>query len=255
MNYAAGDPPPSHQTLTIDSRALQERRVINVHLPPGYDGLPGRRYPVVYMPDGGMIEDFPHVANTIDSLMARGAIAPVILVGIENTERRRDMTGPTTVKSDSAIAPRVGGSAAFRSFLRDELLPEIARRYRATEDRTIVGESLAGLFIVETFLLEPMLFRRSIALSPSLWWNGGSLLRLAAERLTVLDGNPRTLYLTSAGEPGIAKETAELAGVLKAVAPASLRWFHEPRPDLEHGTIYRKAGPGALAMVLAHGPG
>ena len=244
------DPTPRHVTLTIKSGTLGERRVINVYTPPGYDSLTGNSLPVVYMPDGGMAEDFPHIANTLDSLIARRAIAPVILVGIENTERRRDLTGPTAVATDSAIARRVGGSAEFRRFLRDELMPMIRGRYRSSEETTIVGESLAALFVVETFLLEPGLFRRYIALSPSLWWNGGALLRAAPARLRELTDLPRTLYLTAANEPGIAAETGGLAAILEVHAPAGLRWWYEPRPDLEHSTIFRLAVPAAFVKVL-----
>ena len=245
-----GDPTPRHVTFTLESRVLGEPRVINVYTPPGYDSPVGSSFPVVYMPDGGLAEDFPHIANTLDSLIARGAIAPVILVGIENTERRRDLTGPTAVAGDSAIARRVGGSAGFRRFLREELMPVVRGRYRSTEETTIVGESLAGLFIVETFLLEPDLFRRYIALSPSLWWNRGVLLQVAPERLKGLTGLPRTLYLTAATEPGIAEETRALAGILREHAPAGLVWYYEPRPDLEHSTIFRRAVPAAFVTVL-----
>jgi hypothetical protein len=247
---AAQDAIPKHVTFTLASSATNEPRVINVYTPPGYERERGTAYPVVYMPDGGMEEDFPHVANTIDSLIALREIAPVIVVGIQNTERRRDMTGPTTVASDSTIAPRVGGSAAFRRFIRDELMPEIGRRYRVTDETTIVGESLVGLFIVETFLHEPALFRRYIALDPSVWWNGGELVRTAPQRLDALAGLERTLFLTTSREPSTADGTAALAAMLKERAPAGLTVHHEPRPDLEHSTIYRAAIPAAFVKVL-----
>jgi predicted alpha/beta superfamily hydrolase len=250
VNYAADDPVPRHATFTIESKAVNEKRVINVYTPPGYGSSGGQKYPVLYMPDGGMKEDFPHVANTVDSLIAARAIPPMIVVGIENTERRRDVTGPTTVKSDSAIAPRVGGSAAFRAFIQDELIPDIERRYRTTPERTIVGESLAGLFVVETFLLEPRLFRSAIALSPSLWWNGGALLAQAAELIRASASVRHTLFLTAATEPGIAAETQRLAGILEANPSKDLIWHYEPRPDLEHGNIFRRAFPAALVKVL-----
>ncbi|MGE3527553.1 MAG: alpha/beta hydrolase, partial [Gemmatimonadales bacterium] len=189
---------PRHETFRIDSRVLAEQRTINVYTPPGYDHAPHGRFPVVYMPDGGMAEDFPHVANTLDSLIALRAVPPLILVGIENAERRRDLTGPTRVAQDSTIAPRVGGSAAFRGFIREELIPWVRGRYRTTGETAIVGESLAGLFIVETFLLEPGLFRRYIALSPSVWWNDGALVASAARHLRRLDGKRRVLFLSAA---------------------------------------------------------
>jgi hypothetical protein len=245
----AQDSRPQHDTFVIVSHGLAERRTINVYTPPGY-AASRVSFPVLYMPDGGLAEDFPHVVNTIDSLVRLKRIRPVIVVGIENTERRRDLTGPTTVRSDSEIAPRVGGSAAFRGFIRAELMPEMRTRYRCTDETTIVGESLAGLFVLETMLLEPTLFRRYIALSPSLWWNEQALVRSAERRLGAFDRSPRTLYLAEANEAGIREGTAQLAAILKAHAPPALTWYYEPRPDLEHSTIFRGVAPGAFAKVL-----
>jgi hypothetical protein len=249
-NYAEGDKVPPHQTFTIDSRVLAERRVVNVYLPPGYEADSSTRFPVLYMLDGGLAEDFPHVVNTVDSLIARKVIRPVIVAGIENTERRRDLTGPTAVATDSAIAPHVGASAAFRRFMGEEFIPEVRARYRTTDETTIVGESLAGLFIVETFLVEPSLFQKFIALSPSLWWNHGDLVHHAASDMAGLAGLHRTLYLSSADEGDIAENTEVLAATLRAQAPADLTWSYVPRPDLTHGTIFRAVAPGAFASLL-----
>jgi hypothetical protein len=236
-------------TFTLDSRATGEARVINVYTPPGYDSTGRRRYPVLYMPDGGVAEDFPHVVATVDSLIRLGRIPATLVVGVENTERRRDMTGATAIKSDSAIAARVGGSAAFRAFFREELIPDIDRRYRITADRAIIGESLAGLFIVETMLVEPGLFRRYIALSPSLWWNNDALLRIAPEQARRIPAGTR-IYLSSAGEDGIAPQADTLATILRAKRMPTVRLLHHPRPDLTHMTIYLGEGPRALVESL-----
>lgn len=246
----SADPVPAHESLTIHSRALGEARLINVHLPAGYAADNRAAFPVLYMPDGGLDEDFPHVVNTVDSLALLGEIRPVIVVGIPNTERRRDLTGPTTVASDSTIAAHVGGSAAFRSFIRDELMPEIRRRYRTTPETSIVGESLAGLFVVETFLEEPRLFRHYIALSPSVWWNGGASVRTAGSLLARGHFNGSTLFLSAANEQDIATGTAALADTLRARSPTGLTVHYRPRPDLEHSTIFRGEGPEALGVVL-----
>src|SRR5689334_23246522 len=137
-------------TFTIDSKIVNETRRINVYLPPAYYESTTTRLPVLYMPDGGMAEDFLHVAGLVQVSVGNATMRPFLLVGIENTQRRRDMTGPTEVESDKKIAPRVGGSAEFRTFIRNELMPEIKKRYRTTSETAIVGESLAGLFVVET---------------------------------------------------------------------------------------------------------
>lgn len=243
------DPVPAHDTFTIASRALGEARPVNVHAPPGYESSMAR-FPVLYMPDGGLDEDFAHVVNTVDSLAALGSIRPVIVVGIPNTERRRDLTGPTHVATDSAIAKHVGGSGAFRRFIRDELIPEVRARYRTTDERAIVGESLAGLFVVETFLVEPTLFAHYVALDPSVWWNAGALIDSASARLTALDAASRTLYLATSNVADIATGTARLAEQLRTTRPPGLAWRYESRPDLTHATIFRGVGPAALARAL-----
>jgi predicted alpha/beta superfamily hydrolase len=248
----AAEPVPPHQPFTLESTTLKETRRINVYTPPGYDAAGATtRYPVLYMPDGGLKEDFPHIATTVDTAIRAGEMRPVIVVGIENTERRRDMTGPTEVAEDRKIAKRVGGSAAFRGFIRDELMPQVRSRYRVTKETGIIGESLAGLFIVETFFLQPKLFDTYIALSPSLWWNGEELVRKAGERLKAQPDLRNALYLSSANEEDIIAAATRLAETLRTSAPAGLKWQFEPRPDLRHDTIYRAASPQVLRKWFA----
>jgi predicted alpha/beta superfamily hydrolase len=239
-----------HQTFTIDSKVLGETRRINVYTPPGY-GRDGARYPMLYMPDGGVDEDFPHVTTDVDTAIRAGEMRPVIVVGIVNTERRRDMTGPTQIESDRKIAPHVGGSASFRAFIRDELMPVIRKRFRGNGQTAIVGESLAGLFVLETFFEEPRMFNTYIALSPSLWWNAQSLLHSAAERLRSRPALTATLYLATAGDDDIDDAGKALAAILRADAPKGLTWYYEPRPDLKHSTIYQGASPGVFRKLFA----
>ena len=253
-SVAPADPVPPHDSFTVASQALGEPRRINVFVPARYRASTTLRLPVLYMPDGGIDEDFPHVVRTVDSLVTAGAIGPVLVVGIPNTPRRRDLTGPTRFRDDSAIAPRVGGAAAFRRFIREELVPAVEARYRTTPVRAIVGESLAGLFIVETLLEDPTLFERWIALDPSLWWNGGALLDSAAGRLAAFDDGPRRLYLATSDVREIADGTARLAALLRAAPPRGLAWTYEPRPDLTHATIYRATKAAALVHALHEAP-
>jgi len=161
------------ETFAIDSHVLRERRVINVYLPPDYR-RGSQRYPVLYMPDGGVAEDFPHITGLIDVSIKNQVVVPRLVIGIENTERRRDLVGPTTVAAEREAAPHAGGSERFRRFLRDELKPYVAAHYRITAESAIVGESLAGLFVLETLLDEPTLFDTYIAIDPSVWWNQSS---------------------------------------------------------------------------------
>lgn len=236
------------ETLTIESKLLGEKRVINVYVPPDY-ATSQERYAVLYMPDGGMKEDFPHVVGSVDVSIKNGIIRPVIVVGVENTERRRDLPGPTTVPSEMKAAPHAGGNDRFRAFLRDELKPLIAARYRTTTESAIVGESLAGLFVIETLLVDPTLFDGYIAADPSLQWNEHELARSAAARLAWITG-PRTLYVATADEPDILEGVAMLVSALRIQAPP-IAWRYEPMPGEHHGTIFPTAALRGIRMLFA----
>lgn len=236
------------ETFTIASSVLGETRRINVYRPYMWWDTTSAPLPVMYMPDGGVQEDFLHVMGLLQVSVMNGTMRPFLLVGIENTERRRDLTGPTDDPEDRAIAPRVGGSAAFREFIRMELMPEIEARYATTDETAIVGESLAGLFIVETLVEEPQLFDTYIAFDPSLWWNRGALLERAAERLDALHG--RVVYLASSSEKELAEMTAQLAALLEQ-APSDTRTHYEAMPGETHATIYHPAALRAFRALFA----
>jgi uncharacterized protein len=241
------------ETFTIQSRILNETRRINVYAARGYAATPETPLPVLYMPDGGMAEDFLHVAGLLQVSVGNGTMRPFLLVGIENTERRRDMTGPTIVEEDRKIAPRVGGSESFRKFIRDELMPQVKSRYRTTDETAIVGESLAGLFVVETFLLEPEMFDTYIAFDPSLWWNAQALVNGADERLRARPVSGKTLYLATSGDAG--PEAAQrLAEVLSGNAPVGVRWHYEKMPEEKHSTIYHPAALRAFRALFRPAP-
>ncbi|HTE46050.1 MAG TPA: alpha/beta hydrolase-fold protein [Gemmatimonadaceae bacterium] len=251
---ATSQPLAIGQTFTLVSKTLGETRRINVYVPPVYADSPSVRLPVLYMPDGGIAEDFLHVAGLVQVSVGNNTMRPFILVGIENTERRRDMTGPTTRDDDKKIAPHVGGSAPFRKFIRAELMPEIKRRYRTTAETAIVGESLAGLFVVETFFVEPDLFDTYIAFDPSLWWNGASLIAEASGRLRARSAAKKTLYFASSDEKGIIENTERLSDILTKNAGPNLSWHYERMPEETHGTIYHPAAVRAFRALFKPGP-
>ena len=238
------------ETFKIRSEILGEQRRINVYAPAAYGALENERFPVLYMPDGGLGEDFLHLAGLVQISSLNGTMWPFLLVGIENTERRRDLTGPTSTEQDREIAPLVGGSAAFRSFIRDELMPAINAAYRTTGETAIVGESLAGLFVVETLLVEPRLFNTYLAIDPSLWWDGERLVNTA---VSLLEGQPdlrRSLYLASSNQAEIARTTGRLASLLRDGAP-NVDLIYAEFPGETHLTIYHPAALDGFRKMFA----
>jgi len=245
----AAEPVPAHKSFTMESQEMKETRRITVYVPPQYSTSGSETYPVLYMPDGGIHEDFPHLATTIDTAIRAGEMQPVILVGVENTVRRRDMTGPTEVEEDRKVAPVIGGSEKFRAFFANELIPHINAEYRVSDESGIIGESLAAYFIVEILFLQPDLFDKYIALSPSIWWNDEEIVRKASERLRKYPRLDAELYLSSANEEDIYPAVQRLSEVLRRDAPVNLRWKYVPRPDLRHNNIYRTVSPTILRQM------
>lgn len=233
------------QTFRVRSAVLGEERVINVYLPPDYEKS-AARYPLLVALDGGVAEDFLHVAGNIDVATRNEVIAPRIVVGIENTERRRDLVPATTIAEEKKIAPHAGGTARFRQFLRDELLPEVARRYRVSESagensRAIVGESFAGLFVLETFLEAPDLFDTYIAIDPSVWWNGGAMVKSAKP---AAGAKPKRVFIATGDYKETEDGVATFAAAMHDVTVA-------PFPDEHHSTIFPVAESRAYRTLFA----
>lgn len=237
------------ETFTVGSGILGEDRRINVLVPTVYGERIDAAMPVLYVLDGGLGEDFLHIAGLVQVLVCNGGMRPFVVVGIQNTSRRRDMTGPTSSEEDRKIAPVVGGSAAFRRFIAEELMPAVRTRYRTTDEAAIVGESLAGLFVLETFFLEPDLFDSYIAVDPSLWWNGGELTARVGERLAAMGAGRTSVFVAASADS--AELTAKLAAVFGAASgPDGLVFRHVPLEAETHATVYHPAALLGFRAVL-----
>ncbi|MEQ8703054.1 MAG: alpha/beta hydrolase-fold protein [Phaeodactylibacter sp.] len=242
------DPIPKYDSLTISSKFVNEERVINIWTPPGYTES-ADSFPVLYMPDGGIKEDFPHIANTLEELIKGNKIPPYILVGIENTERRRDLSGPTEIEYDLTIVPNPGGSENFRSFIKNELFPEIDKRYRTLNKKAIIGESAAGIFVIETFLLDNEMFDYYIAMDPALWYNEQYLVKNFENLSKDTYHNEKKLWFAGSDATDISTHTNELAQKLKE-SDKDLIWKYSDEPNEKHNTIFRATKEKALIWTL-----
>ncbi len=168
------------------SRHLPDDRDIIVYLPPGYDTVRDRRYPVLYLHDGQNVFDRAtaflgqewQADETAESLIRAGQIEPLIMVGIYNAGAHRiDEYTPTRGGS------RQGGGKAlqYAAMIIDELKPFIDDRYRTLDGPEFTGmggSSLGGLVTLYIGLRHPEIFGKLAALSPSVWWRYGAILRM-----------------------------------------------------------------------------
>lgn len=245
-----GEPLVIGRTYTIPSKVLGMDRRITVRLPAGYDAEPERRFPVVYVIDGGPEQDFPHIAGLVQSSDVNATFAPLILVGVETVQRRHEITPPATdvAAYEAELGAKPGGSADFRRFLGEEVMPWVDARYRTSGQDAVMGESLAGLFVVETLFEAPGLFDDYIAVSPSLWWEEMKYGVEAPAYLAKLDAAPRRLYLTLADEGFRHQEGVErLVLALQQAAPRGLQWLYVSKGESEtHASIYHGAALDAF---------
>jgi len=169
---ASGAPVVTGQSYTVPSRRLGESRVVDVTLPAGYDANLTQHYPVLYVLDGE-VEGQAAVA-VARFYASTGQLPPMIVVGIRNTARTRDLT-PAPLAGFTPL-PDVGahgGADAFLAFLADELIPWVDQRYRVAPMRVLVGHSLGGLFALYALAGRPELFAGYVIMEPATWWNSG----------------------------------------------------------------------------------
>ena len=167
----------------VASVAAGRRYNVFVGVPAGYDPAESRRYPTVYVLDGG--ELYPLFVSYAHYLRSGEEIPEVIVVGIaygsrnwrQGNNRSHDFTAP------AAGQDHWGGATAFQRFLADELMPMIEAEYRSDPAQRIVfGQSLGGQFVLHAAQSEPDLFAGYIASNPALHRNLDHFLRPVAAR-------------------------------------------------------------------------
>lgn len=250
--------PPPAQRISLHSKVLNEDRLLWVRFPADY-AHNSERYGVIYQPDApGSVSE---MGSVLDFLADEGRIPPMILVGIGNTDRMRDLT-PTRAdlkNDDGSIEhyPSSGGGDRFLDFIQDEVIPEIERRYRTTPYRVFSGHSVGALMAIHALRTRPSLFNAYIAASPSLQWDDERELRDFEKFLASNGGlkQPKSLFVSLANEGAngrpIGKYFARLERGLSSSAPKGLAWKSEHFPDETHSSTVLRAHYAGLRFIFS----
>lgn len=160
---------------TVQSKTLNESRQIWIYTPESNDSSLSakQRYPVVYLLDGS--EHFVSFVGILKHLSYLMICPQMIVVGITNTDRNRDLT-PTR---DSSYYSKSGGGEHFISFIEKELMPYVDSKYPTEPFKMLIGHSLGGLTVMNTLINHTDLFNAYIAIDPSMWWDNQKLLKQA----------------------------------------------------------------------------
>lgn len=241
-------------SFKIQSDVLSEEREINVWLPKGY-GQPNsdgklKRYPVLYLIDGGADQDFQHIAALSQLSELNAAHGSMIVVGIRSQERVHELTHAPQDPRYKELLPTSGGADMFRQYILQDVIPYIEKRYDVGDKRALIGESLGGLFVVDSFLKQPDLFDDYIAVSPSLWWDDKYLGRMSKTLLTKGDYSKKRIYLAMANEGGTMQGGLDLLmGALKEMKDAPLWTYVDRSAELTHATIFHPAALHAFKWL------
>ncbi len=228
------------------SRSLDEVRELNIVLPEGHH--PDSTYHVFYLLDGSVNEDLLHVAGLMQFLTMIGKMPPSILVGVANVDRKRDFTSPTLNEQDRKDLPTSGGSQKFIPFLANEVPQQVASIYKVHPGGTVIGQSLGGLLLTELLLEQRSAFNNFIIVSPSLWWNDGSIMqRLQNEAVALRSFPDRLIIMVGSEGHEMERDARSFATTLKTVSTGSVELVHMPEED--HLTILHNALYKAILML------
>ena len=247
---ALAQPAGTVTRLVLKSDVLGEERTVLVRTPVGYE-TNKLSYPVLYMTDGDA--HMTHTASTIEFLTRNGRIPELIVVGVTNTDRTRDLT---PVKSTDKRFPTGGGADNFLKFFETELIPHIEKEYRVQPYRILAGHSLGGLFAIHAMITKPGLFNSFIAVSPSLGWENGEELKRVADSLKKQKEMKTTLYVSVGNEEltAITEPFDALRELLSKTNIKGFEWQAERIADEDHGSVVLRSHYMGLRKIYAGWP-
>jgi hypothetical protein len=236
--------------FALKSTVLGEERIVLVRTPVGYE-TNKVSYPVLYMTDGDA--HMGHTASTIEFLTRNGRISDLIVVGVTNTDRTRDLTPvKSTAKNPAGELqfPTSGGADNFLKFFETELIPEIEKQYRVQPYRILAGHSLGGLFAIHAMISKPGLFNSYVAVSPSLQWENAEELKRAEDFLKNQKEMKVTLFVSIGNEPGaIGDSFDKFKEFLSQTNIKGLEWQAERMSDEDHGSVVLRSHYFGLRKV------
>ena len=246
---------------TVRSKILNETRRIWVYVPASASNkmFTKQVYPVVYLLDGS--SHFHSVTGLIQQLsfVSGNTVLPeMIVVGIENTDRTRDLTPTHSTTSAFGQTPEMlknsGGGDNFLAFIENELIPYMDTAYPVAPYKMLVGHSFGGLLVMHTLLNKPELFNAYIAIDPSVWWDDQALVKKATIALKQNTFPARPFYFAIANVihtkndiNKIEKDTAitssgmrtafQFAKTMDKYKKANQPWHWKYYPDDSHGSV------------------
>jgi len=239
---------------TIESKILGEKREVLIYAPEGYKTA-RKKYPIIYLTDAA--SHYLHVITTMKFLRRNSKMPQMIVVGVTNTDRTRDLTPPITEQMFDSNGepvperPTAGGADNFLTFFEKELFPYVEDNYPTAPYRLLAGHSLGGLFTIHTFVNHNDMFQGYMAASPSLWWNNGKLVAKAAAFLKNNKTSENSLFVSMGNEGGdMFSNYQNFVDVLNNGAGKNLHWSAQHMPKETHGSVVLRSYYQGLETIF-----
>jgi predicted alpha/beta superfamily hydrolase len=228
----------------LDSKILDEKRTILVSAPEKI--TPG--LPLLVVLDGEWT--FTKAAIIVDHLVGNGRLPPMVVAGVVNTDRGRDLM-PTFEGAEFSAGP----SDKFLAFLADELIPKLASEYPIGKYRILAGHSNGGMFSLYAFIRRPEVFQANLALSPS-YGLDDRFVALLGRALATSSGTPRFVFLGWGGdeEADISVGALRFAKTFEGTPSANVEYHYEVFPGETHGSVGLRAYYRGLELLGAPEP-
>lgn len=230
-----GGPVVIGQRVKWHSNIMNEDRMLWIYTP-DTSRTSTTRYPVIYLLDGD--GHFLHATGIVQFLSANNRMPEMMIVGIANTNRNRDLTPPP---ADTAIAGS-GGADTFLRTIKDELIPYIDKQYKTSPFKMLIGHSFGGIFAVNALLKQPDLFNAYIIISPSLWWQKDTLVNQVGAFLKSVRASKLFIYETVGNEgSGMVAPALRLMDKIETREADGLDWKIKLMETEDHGSIVHKS--------------
>lgn len=250
----------------VESRVLKEERTVYIYLPESYSQSRGyRRYPVLYVRDGGKF--FHSFTGAVQHLSSDATphVPEMIVVAIVETDRVRDSSSTRSLqgftgKTDEGFKSS-GGGENFRRFLEHELVPYIDKELSTSSYRIYCGYSFTGLSVIDEFLDEDSIFDAFLMIDPSWWWDDYVMERRAAVALPSRNFDRVQLFMAATGESYPekyfikARDISSLGEMLRRTNPAGLEWkFERYANESHHSMALRALHDGLIYFFRGYQP-
>ena len=247
LGQAAGS---GRADYTIQSAKLGARRSVFV-VPPHDYGENQSAHPVLVLLDAEDAFQFAAAVANIAFLASRGAIRPMIVVGVPNGRNRTYDLTPRASGRTVREQRNAGGAAAMAGFITDEVLPLVRSKYRTLPTTVLAGHSFGGLFALHVAASRPAAFTGIIAMSPALWWNESSAVVAYADSIAAVTA-PLRVFATSGGlERDIDNTTRRFAARLDSIKPPTLAFQYKRYPNDTHAMTPASSLIDGLRFIFA----